>query len=827
MRKYLTLFTFLSVAATYTASAQEPGGQVNGSVEDQSKKAIASATITLLHAKDSAVAKINAADKSGRFQFEGIAHGSYLVAVSAVGHVKTFSKPFALSATQAVVNLQPITLVPATKEMAGVTVVASKPMIEQKIDKTVLNVDASVTNVGATALEVLEKAPGVTVDKDGNISLKGKQGVMVMMDGRSTYLSATELSNYLKSLPASAIDQIEIMTNPSAKYDAAGNSGIINIKSKKNKQKGFNGSLTANYGQGAYWKANTSINLNYRTGKFNFFANGGANYWNGFQTLTIHRKFRNASSKEIDAIFDQVSNMRSSSDYYNLKVGADYYLSTKTTLGIVSSGFIDDGQFNSRTTSYLKNATNAVDSIVMANSLQKNLWKNGSLNLNLRHQFDSTGRELTADLDYVTYAARGNQSFSSTNYNIDMIKRGEEALRGALPVDINIYTAKMDYTQPIGKEAKLEAGVKTGYVITDNSANYFTVANQTEQADYKKTNNFEYKESISAAYLNVNKQFKKFGVQGGLRYEHTNYTGNQYGNPLREDSSFTNSYGSLFPTVFVSYKLNDKNQFAASFGRRIDRPAYQDLNPFLDFIDVYTYEQGNPFLRPQFTNNFELSHTFKSILTTTLNYSRTKDLRAETFEQGENLNGSNDYATIVKKGNIGKRNAAGIAVSAQIPVRKWWSAMVYTNYNYTQYAGTINNGESIDIDASNLMFNVNNQFKFNKGWTAEISGWYRTSGVEGQILIKPMGQLNMGVGKQVMKNKGSIKLSVRDLLYTNFPLGEINFSNTEAVFSNKRDSRVVNLAFTYRFGKPIKGAQPRRKIGGADEETNRVNTGGN
>jgi len=825
MRKYFILLTILSAAATIAAQAQTPVGKVAGSVTDATQKGMASATISLLHAKDSAVAKINAADKSGFFQFEGIANGAYLVSVSAVGHVKTYSKPFELTAAQPEVNLAPIVVVPATKEMAAVTVVASRPMIEQKIDKTVLNVDASVTNVGATALEVLEKAPGVTVDKDGNISLKGKQGVMVMMDGRPTYLSATELSNYLKNLPASAIDQIEIMTNPSSKYDAAGNSGIINIKSKKNKQKGFNGSVTASYGQGVYWKNNESINLNYRTGKLNVFANGGVSNWNGFQELTIHRKFKNDNSNEVNAIFDQVSNMHNKSDYYNLKVGADYYLNNKTTLGIVTSGFYNKSRHSSHTPSYLKNASNTLDSIVVSQSLEKTLWKNGSVNLNMRHQFDSTGRELTADLDYVTYGSRGNQTFSSSNYTIDMIKRGEEALRGALPVDINIYTAKMDYAQPIGKEGKLEAGVKTGYVVTDNGANYFTVGNNSEQIDYKKTNSFEYKESISAAYLNLNKQFGKLGVQGGLRYEYTSYTGHQYGNPQRQDSSFTNSYGSLFPTVFVSYKVNDKNQLGASFGRRIDRPAYQELNPFLDFIDVYTYEQGNPFLRPQFTNNYELTHTYKNFLTTTLNYNRTKDLRAETFEQGASLDGSNDYATIVKRGNIGKRNSAGASVSAQVPVRKWWSAMLYTNYNFTQYDGTINNGEEINIEASSVLFNVNNQFKFNNGWSAELSGWYRTSGVEGQILVRPMGQLNVGVGKQIMKNKGSVKLSVRDLLYTNYPKGEINFGSTEALFTNKRDTRVVNLAFTYRFGKPIKGAQPRRKIGGADEETNRVNTG--
>ena len=825
MRKYFTLLTLALASFSFAGQAQTTKGNISGSIQDGNQKGLESATISLLHAKDSALVKINAADKSGQYRFEEVAFGQYLISVTAVGHQRMFSNPFAVSAEKSSVALQPLVLKAATKEMAGVTVSARRPMIEQKIDKMVLNVEAAVTNAGATALEVLEKAPGVTVDKDGNISLKGKQGVMVMMDGRPTYLSAQELSNYLKSLPATAIDQIEIMTNPSSKYDAAGNSGIINIKSKKNKQKGFNGSATANYGQGVYLKANGSLNLNYRTGKFNLFANGGANEWNGFQKLTIHRKFRNPNTKQLDAIFDQVSKMRNSGNYYNLKVGADYYVSSKTTVGFVTSGFMNPSKFNSNTTSFLKNRSNEIDSVVTAVSNQTEDWKNGSVNVNFRHQFDSTGREITADVDYVTYDASSDQTFKSTSFGTNGQKRSEDAFRGSLPVKIDIYTAKMDYAQPMKGDMKLEAGVKAGYVKTDNAAKYFTVRGTSEAPDYGKTNTFQYTENISAAYINLNKQWKKLGVQAGLRYEHTSYTGDQFGNPQRPDSTFKNSYGSLFPTIFTTYKLHKNHQLGASFGRRIDRPQYQDLNPFLEFIDVYTYNQGNPYMRPQLTNNFEVSHTFKSFLTTTVNYSHTKDLRAETFEQGANLNGSNDYATIVKRGNIGVRDAAGIAVSAQIPVRKWWSAMVYTNYNYTKYSGAINNGENIDVAASNLMFNVNNQFKFNKGWSAELSGFYRTKGVEGQILIQPMGQMNIGVGKQVMKGKGSVKFSVRDLLYTNFPQGSINFSNTEAKFTNRRDSRVANLAFTYRFGKPMKDQKPRRKIGGADDELNRVNAG--
>lgn len=818
-------FLFILIISFATSSqAQNNGGQISGQVIDGAQKTIEATTISLLKAKDSSVVKYTVADKTGHFLFEDLSFGQYMVSVSAVGHSKGYSEKVEISEDQTKVSLKTLELIPVAKGLAGVTVTAQRPFIEQKMDRTIINVDASVTNAGATALDVLEKSPGVTVDKDGNISLKGKQGVMVMIDGRPTYLSATELTNYLRNLPASAIDQIEIMTNPPAKYDAAGNAGVINIKAKKNKQQGFNGNFSANYGQGKYWKGSSSINVNYRTGKVNLFGSATGNEWNGFQTLKIHRRFKDDATKETKAIFDQVSNMRNGSNYYNLKLGADFYVSKNTTLGVITNGFINPETFSSRNTSYLQDKNNTVDSIVYAVSQNKNKWKNGSVNLNLRHQYDSLGRELTADVDYITYQSANTQTYSNTTYNPTWLKRGEERLRGDLPVAIDIYSAKLDYTHPLKKEAKIEAGLKTSYVHTDNAADYFTVFGSSESPDYNKTNHFLYKENINAGYVNFNKQFKKFGVQGGLRFEHTSYNGKQYGNPQRVDSSFDKSYGSLFPTLYVSYKADKNNQWVVNFGRRISRPAYQDLNPFLFFIDNYTYEAGNPFVQPQFSNNFEVTHTFKSYLTTTLNYSSTKNLMMETFEQVTSLNGTDDYATIVRNGNIGKKNSAGIAVSAQVPIKKWWTGIFYSNLNYNKFSGELY-GEYISIDAINLTLNVNNQFKFDKGWSAELSGWYRTKGVEGQILIQPMGAASFGVSKQILKQKGSLRLNVRDMFYTQFPKGNINFQNTEAYFENRRDSRVANLTFSYRFGKPIKDQRQRRKVGGADDEQNRVKVG--
>jgi len=804
------------VASTIALCSQAQtnnAGKVTGSIKDGGQqKIIDAASVSLLKAKDSSLIKVAITDKDGNFSIENVKDGAYLVLATSIGHSKTYSNVFTLSAAQPLVNIGALQLVPQDKNLAGVTVISKKPFIERKADRTVLNVESSISSTGSTALEVLEKAPGVTVDKDGNISLKGKSGVMIMVDNKPTYLSGPELTNMLRNMSSNQLDQIEIMTNPSAKYDASGRSGIINIKTKKNKQKGFNGSASTAYTQGIYSKTSNSVNLNYKNGKVNLFSTLSANYRNNFENLNIYRRYTN-TDKSTKAIFEQNSFRTRHNGNYNAKVGADFYVSKKTTFGIVVSGVTNPQVENGNNTSYLKNSGGAVDSIVQAVSNEKSKWKNGSVNLNFRHVFDSTGREITADADYLRYRADKSQNFFNNSYTPDWLFKSGDNLVGELPSDIKIYSAKIDYTHPLKKGAKIESGVKSSFVETDNTAGYFNVVGNTKTPDYDKTNRFDYKENINAAYFNFNKEMKKWSVQTGLRLENTNYEGHQFGNPMKQDSAFKNSYTSLFPTLFVGYNPTEKNQFSFSYGRRINRPDYEDLNPFLFFLDKYTYGAGNPFLKPMYSHVLEASHTYKQFLTTTLNYSYTKDLFNETFEQ-------KDFATIVRQGNYGSMNDASISVNAQIPVQKWWSMNVYTEGKYNQFKGILY-GDNIDVHATTFLANVNNQFKFKNGWSAELSGWYRTKGVEGQIAIKSLGQMNAGVQKQVLKNKGTVKLNINDVLRTRNPRGEINFQNTEARFNQNADTRTVTLAFSYRFGKPIKGVQ-KRKTGGAGDEQGRV-----
>jgi hypothetical protein len=819
MRKILTLLA-VSIAIALVSQAQIKNGRVAGKVIDGNAKTLESATITLLRAKDSSVAKLGAANKEGQFVFENVAEGKYLVSISAVGHSKGFSDEFEINAANTNIILKTIELVPQAKSLGGVTVQAKKPLVEQKIDRTVINVEAAVTNVGTTALDVLEKSPGITVDKDGNISLKGKQGVKVYIDGRPTYLGGTDLTNYLRSLSSNQLDQIEIMTNPPAKYDAAGNSGVINIKTKKTNQFGYNGSISSTWSQGRYPKVNESFTFNYRKNKVNFFTTLGYNNRKNFNDLFIQRKFIEHSSKEIRSHFDQESRIKEGGKSYNAKLGLDYFVSKKTTLGVMFTGFTNPGTFSNRSDVLISDPNRVLISRTLAETNNDREWKNFSTNLNFRHVIDTTGKEITADLDYLTYRSTNLQDLINAYFDpYGNPTAKADTLLGNLPQDIDIYSAKIDYLHPLKGGAKFEAGFKTSFVNTDNNAIYDSLNYGQHVRDIGRSNHFIYEENVNAAYVNYSRHIgKKVFAQLGLRLENTNAKGNQ----VTTGEKFDRHYTQLFPTAFFQYKASEKHSFGLNYGRRINRPDYEDLNPFILFLDRYTFEQGNPNLQPQFSHNVELSHTYKGFLTTTLNYTLTNDLINDVIEQNVDRNES-----FVKKANIAKQQQFGISVAAGGQLTKWWSGNVYGNVYHNRFEGIVN-GDFVKLNATTAQFNVSNQFRFAKTWAAELSGFYNTPGLHGVFRIHGFGMMNMGVTKQIWKGKGSLRLSVRDILYSQKINGDIKYSNIDAAFQQTRDSRQVALGFTYRFSKgKVNGNGQKRRTGGASEEQSRVKTGEN
>lgn len=822
MKKITTLLTAFGLCGFVITSQAQTAymGIVNGTVIG-SNKTIDAATINLLRAKDSSIVKIAVSNKDGKFDMEKLPNGKYLVAVQSVGYAKYYSEAFELSNTKIEYRLKNINLNASETQLKDVTVVSKKPLVEQKLDRTIINVEASVTNVGATALEVLEKSPGISVDKDGNISLKGKNGVMVLVDGKPTYLGAVDLANMLRNMTANQLDQIEIMTNPPAKYDASGNAGVINIKTKKIKAKGLNGSLTAGYGQGVYARNNESVNLNYKDGKWNLFGNYSYNHNESFQQLDLDRKFIN-TSKQVVSIFGQTSNTFSESNNHNAKLGADFSASKNTTYGFVVTGFDNASNRLGESTTRIMNGSVVLQSVTLAKTPEAQRFKNLSSNFNFRHQFDTTGKELTVDLDYAGYDGKTNGRLTNSYFNGsgNPVLPGD-TLNNILPTTISIYSAKADYIMPLKKGAKFESGFKVSNVETDNNAQYDSLLNNLNKPDYNRSNHFIYKENIKAAYVNYSREInKKWSVQLGLRVENTHSKGNQLGNVQRASAIFDTTYTQLFPTAYISYTLNTKNQFSLNYGRRINRPDYQSLNPFVHFLDKYTFEQGNPSLKPQFSNNIELSHLFMGgLLSTTINYTKTNNIIQQVIEQRTATN-----ETFVKQANIATLDQFGIAVAAQVPIAKWWNMNLYTNIYNNRFRGLVNN-TFVDLSSATLTFSGSSSFKLGKGWNAEISGFYRSKGLEGVLFINPMGMVSSGVSKSVLKNKGTLRLNIRDIFYIQQASGYAKYDDIDISFINIRDSRVANISFTYRFSKGKIGNTQRKR--NSVDEASRVNLGNN
>lgn len=810
MRKIKTLLTVILVLAiTIVSQAQTKLTSIRGRMEDKTRTPLVGASVSLLRAKDSSLVKLMATQKTGEFIFSNMAEGQYLVSVSAIGFGTYYSKVFQATGEY---DLGVMAMETRSQELKGAVVTARKQLVEQKIDRMVVNVEAAVSNVGATAMEVLEKSPGVSVDKDGNISLKGKEGVQVYVDGRPTYLSGTDLANLLRSMNANQLDLIEIMTNPPAKYDAAGNSGIINIKTKKTKQVGYNGSISLGYGQGKYPKLNESANFNYRKDKINLFANIGYNKRDNFNDLSIQRKFIDANTKQTVSHFEQTSHMRDKGESFNGKIGLDFFATKKSTFGIVVGGFSNPNSFSNTSDVYISDAARILQGITQAKTSNDRSWKNYSTNLNFRHVFDSTGKELTIDADLVGYRSKNDQILVNAYYDPTWHPAATaDTLLGYLPQNINIYTAKADYVHPLKKGAKIEAGLKTAFVNTDNNALYDSLQNGTKVPDIGRSNHFKYQENVNAAYVNYSRPFgKTITAQLGLRFEHTHSKGRQ----ITTGETFDRNYAQLFPTLFLQYTMDKNNTLGLNYGRRIQRPDYEDLNPFILFLDKYTAEQGNPNLQPQFSHNVELSHTFKGFLTTTANYTKTTDIITQVLEQNPNTN-----ETFVRSANIATLRQYGLSVAAGFPLSKWWNANLYANVYNNLYKGVVN-GDYTELGATTALFNLSNQIRISKKTSAELSGFYRTKGVDGVFTIHGFGAINAGISQQVMKGKGSVRLSVRDVFYTQKIKGESRFSNIDAAFQQSRDTRVVTINFTYRFSKGKAAGQSKRSS--ASDEQSRV-----
>ena len=813
MRKVCMLVGGLLLSAVVLAQT------INGSIKDDQGKGVNNATVSLLQAKDSSVLKLAVTKADGQYSFDQLKAGKYLVTTTHVGFAPAYSVVFDFNGSNSV-TVPALSLEKVSKNIAGVTVNSKRPIIEVKADRTILNVEGTINATGNDALELLRKSPGVTVDKDDNISLSGKNGVQVFIDGKPSPLTGTDLANYLKSMQSTQIESIELITNPSAKYEAAGNAGIINIRLKKNKSYGVNGSLNAGWNIGTYAKYNGGFALNYRYKKVNLF--GNYNY-NRNKNVNFFNLYRTTS---VDSTFDQKARNLNKNESNGFKAGMDFYATSKSTFGVMVNGNISDNSSltNSRTT-IMYVPSKMVERLLIANNTSEGEREN--LNFNFNYRFaDTSGHELNVDADYGYFNNNNNQIQPNDIYDASGTNfKSNETYQMLTPSEIDIYSVKVDYEQRF-KKGRLGFGGKISLVEADNTFQRYNGLGAGRLEDNQ--NNFKYRENINAGYINYNRQFKGVMIQAGLRVENTHSEGHSVGfrydynsgSNKQIDSLLDRNYTNPFPSAAITFNKNPMKQWSITYSRRIDRPLYQNLNPFEFNMDKYTFQRGNPNLRPQYTNSFGITNIYKYRLTTTLNYSRVHDVFTTIPK-------TDSTQAFITSENLSSQNIVSLNISMPFQY-KWYSLYFNINTYYSHFTGKVADVKD-KIDVSIYSFNLYAQqtFKLGKNTTAELSGFYTSPSVwQGAFKTKALGALDVGLQHVVLKGKGTLKATLTDVFRT-YPWSATNNTTGQTVrASGSWESRQFRLNFNYRFGSSQVKQARQRKTSIEDESKRTESSGG-
>lgn len=811
-------FIWVLCMLTYStlSEAQIGNGKISGIIRDGQNQASVGATVVLIAKQDSSIKKALLSDTDGAFSFKNLSKGNYLLKCTFIGFQPYASGILTIPETRTDLQVPVIILkASASKTLQEVVVTAKKPLTEQKIDRLVVNVDAMLTAASSNALEVLAKSPGVMIDLNDNISLNGKHSVLVLIDDRPTYMSTQDLGAYLRSLPGGVLDKIELISNPPARYDAAGGA-IINIVLKKNRASGFNGSLNLSYNQGVYGRSNDALLLNYRTKKMNVSSNIGYGLDQNFSNETYDRHFY-ASDGTLKNSYLQSSRSSYKSNGWNGRLGMDYYLSRKTTLGVLFTGSIRPKTDQLNYTSRQYNNLMQLDSIT--NGYTNGVYKsnNVGVNMNLLHKFDSTGKVLAANIDYLNYRSNTNQFSPFTTYNADELVLNTQNHQFLVPSTVRILAAKIDYTHPLAGKAEWSAGIKSSYVVNDVESNWLNQNLEGITPDYGKSNHFVYTENINSAYLNLKKEWSRWAAQVGLRIENTQSKGHQLANPTSPDSTFKRNYTWVFPSFYLSYKLDKKtnNILLLNYSKRIRRPNYQQLNPFLFFRDKYSYSGGNPNLIPGYGQSIDLRYAYKHSLGITFTYSWDKNgVQAITKSVGDQF--------ITRFENFYQGQSMGIIPNASFSPTSWWTLNANGVFLYILNRG---NGDGVIINQKTNIheLEVFNQFRLGKTWNAELTGFFPGKQFFAQTKTASVYNISAGIQKTILKGQGSLRLTINDLFYSmKIKSHTIAIDQVSAFSTRRSDTRRIGFSFNYRFGKE-NNDRKRNNIGGAEDEKGRTN----
>jgi iron complex outermembrane recepter protein len=797
------MYQLISCIALLLFSFQIKANNILGTLRDQNNAPAAYASIRLLLAKDSTFIMGTSADDYGMFSFKGIADGEYLLKGGLIGYQDIYSTKIILNQNNptATINL----VLQPNAALKEVVISAKKPLIERQIDKVVVNVEGTTLATGSNALELLQRSPGVVVTPQGGILLNGKSGVTIMLDGKPTQMNTEQLTTLLQATPAESISKIELIAKPSSKYDAEGISGIINIRLRKNQNLGWNGNLSAETSQSIHNRKRGGLNLNYRPGKVNVFANGTIS--DGSQSVN-QNILRYAEGKE----FEQNNPMIEDFGSKSFKTGADLFLNDKNTFGVLAIGSLYDGLSSKDNSTIIRNeGMSRVDSSLRSNI--RGPQDNRRFNYNVNYRFaDTLGREWTVDADRIAFKNSGYNVFSNERFDGNNTRTSADAQNSDIAADIMVWSLKTDFVQALKHGYKLESGAKGTWTASDNNIITTTDRGDGAKPDAGRTNRFNYKERIAAFYANLAHNGGKINWQVGLRTEHTQVKGVSTDLYKNVQNNPDTAYIGLFPTAFLQYSPLQDHQIGLAYNRRLSRPAYQDMNPFIWQIDPYTSERGNPYLRPSYSNNVELTYTYKYAASIGVSYTRTTDVSKTIARQ----DGQQAYT---QPANLAQQHNIGVNINAPMPIKPWWEGYLWLGVWQNTFRSQLAEGK---LDATNLdggMY-LSQQFKLGHGWQLDASMWAQFPTSDGIFTNKGLYSVNAGFKKSLLKDKATLRLVMNDLFRTQKWSQKVDFGNVRGSIYNTWESQNVAVSFSWKFGSDKVKSRERRS--GAEDVDGRI-----
>ena len=810
----LNVFSLLSTGLIFAMAvgAIQAQSGITGRVSDETHQPVSYANVLLLSAADSLLVKGGISNDDGSFALNGIAPGNYMLKIMMVGYTDHDSEAFTIAKEDGAMDFGEVVLHDDAVLMDEVQVVAKKALFEQKMDRMVVNVASSITLSGTNVLEVLERSPGVLVNRQSNtISLSGKSGVIIMINGRVNYMPAEAVTQLLAGMSSDNIERIEIMTTPPAGMDAEGNAGYINIILKTNLGDGFNGGYAfgAGYGKGAV--GNASLNFNLREGKTNFFGDYSYLHESQDQTFEFYRSILlNNEQIETETKSDRFPDRNN----HMARLGVDYQVNDKLIIGGLLSGY---------DTKWVMDATNVanltsdgvLDTIITIENHELNQWKNLSGNLNLQYSF-SAGQKLSVDADYLWYEDNNPTVYNNLYADGEGNFLFENYTRSTKVTPINIKVGKIDYMTPIGKKIKMETGVKgTASNFTNDVSVEYSDDGQSWVEDPALTAKYNLDETIAAAYLSLEAPIdEKTDIKAGLRYE---YTDSNLGSETEQDI-VDRQFGKFFPSVFLSRRFDESNTINLSYGRRITRPTFNDMAPFVIFLDPYTFFSGNPAVQPAISNNFELNYSYKSAMIS-LKYG-IEDSTIANY-QSTIIEGTNNQ--LIYTENLKQMQVYSLTFSFPLTPVKWWN-MYYNVSGAWQEAQKYDELGLQSYSSGNLSAYTSQTFTLPRSFTFEITGMYVSGGLFGIFQMKPFGSVNLGLQKKFGEQGGLLRLGFDDIFNTMPYRDELNLEEQQQYFSARLQftQPTIKLTYTRNFGNQrVKGSRERET--GAEEERRRVN----